>query len=83
MQLKTSEINALQIAFIKASFSQIELCAHWNKCSKAIYNRRKDRKMPPYFYQGKQIRYLRSDVEAFELNLAVLIVQVIVWVVAL
>jgi hypothetical protein len=66
MKLQATEINAYQAAFIKDSYSELELCVHWNRCLKAIYNRRKNGKMPPYFIHGKQIRYLKSDVKAFE-----------------
>ena len=48
------------------SFSDIELCAHWTICPKALYNKRKAGKMPPHFLRGQQIRYLVSDIEAYE-----------------
>ena len=52
----------------QASFSEIELCAHWGICPKAAYNRRNAGKMPTHFKHGKQnkIRYLVSEIEAFE-----------------
>jgi hypothetical protein len=48
------------------SFSDIELCAHWRICPRTSLNRRKAGKMPPHFLRGQQIRYLVSDIEAYE-----------------
>jgi len=53
------------------SFSDIELCAHWRICPRTSLNRRKAGKMPPYFLQGKQVRYLLSDIEEFEHQAAI------------
>ena len=58
--------NTAQNATKHASFSEIELCAHWRICPKTAHNRRKIGKMPPHFKQGHQVRYLVSDIEAFE-----------------
>ena len=52
--------------YTQASFSETALCARWKKCPKALYNYRKAGKMPPHFMRGKQIRYLLSDIEAYE-----------------
>jgi hypothetical protein len=48
------------------SFSDIELCAHWTICPRTSLNRRRSGKMPPHFLKGKQVRYLVSDIEAYE-----------------
>jgi hypothetical protein len=50
----------------QASFSEIELCAHWSICPKTAHNRRKIGNMPVHFKQGHQVRYLVSDIEAYE-----------------
>lgn len=49
----------------QVSFSEYELCAHWSKCPKSLFNMRRAGKIP-FFRQGMQIRYLLSDIEAFE-----------------
>ncbi|MEI6067959.1 MAG: helix-turn-helix domain-containing protein [Methylococcaceae bacterium] len=60
--------SASQAPTSQASFSEIEICAHWSMCPKTAYNRRNAGNMPPHFVEGKQrkIRYLVSDIEAFE-----------------
>ena len=50
----------------QASFSEIELCAHWGICPKAAYNRRKIGTMPQHYKQGHQVRYLLSEIESWE-----------------
>jgi len=58
--------NTAQNTAQNASFSEIELCAHWGICPKTAHNRRKIGKMPTHFKQGHQVRYLVSDIEAYE-----------------
>jgi len=48
------------------SISEYELCVKLKKCPRTLLNRRKSGKMPPHFLHGKQVRYLLSDIEAFE-----------------
>ncbi len=48
------------------SISDLQYCVNRNICPKTSYNRRKSGKMPPHFLHGKQVRYLLSDIEAFE-----------------
>ncbi len=62
MSHQTQENQASQ----QASFSETELCAHWSICPRTANNRRNAGKMPSHFMQGKQIRYLVSDIEAYE-----------------
>jgi hypothetical protein len=66
MLAKATPHQASQDYTTQASFSETELCGHWGKCPKALYNRRKAGKMPPHFLRGHQIRYLVSDIEAYE-----------------
>jgi hypothetical protein len=49
-----------------ASFSDLELCVHLGICPRTSLNRRRSGKMPPHFLKGKQVRYLVSDIEAYE-----------------
>jgi hypothetical protein len=37
-----------------------------DKCPRTLLNWRKKGKMPPHFLKGKQVRYLVSDIEAYE-----------------
>jgi hypothetical protein len=62
MSHQTQENQASQ----QASFSETELCAHWSKCPRTLYNRRKSGNMPAHFMRGQQVRYLLSDIEAYE-----------------
>jgi len=57
-----------QATHTQASFSETELCAHWTICPRTAAYRRKAGKMPPFFKDGKQIRYLLADIEQFEKN---------------
>ena len=66
MLAKATPTTASQDPHTQASFSEIELCAHWGICPKTSFNRRKQGRMPPHFFSGQQVRYLMSDVEAFE-----------------
>jgi hypothetical protein len=58
--------TATQANHTQASFSEIELCAHWGICPRTALSRRKAGKMPPHFRAGRQIRYLLADIEAAE-----------------
>ena len=66
MLAKATSTKASQDNHTQASFSEIELCAHWSLCPKTAFNRRKQGRMPPHFFSGQQVRYLLSDIEAFE-----------------
>jgi predicted DNA-binding transcriptional regulator AlpA len=66
MSNQTVVNKANQTTSTQASFSEIELCAHWSICPKTAHNRRNAGKFPPHFKQGQQVRYLLSDIEAFE-----------------
>jgi hypothetical protein len=66
MLVKATPTKASQDLHTQASFSEIELCVHWRFCPKTAFNRRKQGRMPPHFFSGQQVRYLVSDIEAFE-----------------
>lgn len=59
---------APQATYAQASFSEVELCAHWNKSPRTLFNWRKAGKMPAFFRRGSEVRYLLSDIEKFEKN---------------
>jgi hypothetical protein len=48
------------------SISELELCVRWSKCPRSLLNFRKAGKVPAFFILKRQIRYLLSDVIAFE-----------------
>ena len=66
MLAKATPTTASQDLHTQASFSETELCAHWGICPRTSLNRRRSGKMPPHFLKGKQVRYLVSDIEAYE-----------------
>lgn len=53
-----------------ASISEAELCIRWNKSTRTLLKYRKAGKTPTHFTKTDkyraQVRYLLSDVEAFE-----------------
>lgn len=48
------------------SLSETNLCSRWDKCPRSLLNWRKAGKMPVHYMQGQQVRYLLTDIEAFE-----------------
>jgi hypothetical protein len=48
------------------SLSETNLCSRWDKCPRSLLNWRKAGKMPAHYMQGRQVRYLLADIEAFE-----------------
>ena len=64
--LSTSNKTAPTAVEHSASFSDLELCVHFGICPRTSLNRRRSGKMPPHFLKGKQVRYLVSDIEAYE-----------------
>jgi hypothetical protein len=63
--------SVLQHAPDLASFSETELCAHWKKCPRTLLNWRKAGLTPPHFMRGQQVRYLLSDIEAYEAKVGI------------
>ena len=68
MTAQTAVTPAIQANHTQASFSETELCAHWKICPRTAAYWRAKGKMPPFFKDGKQIRYLLADIEQFEKN---------------
>ena len=62
-----SQITAVSAA-PRVSFSEIELCARLGRCPRSLLNWRTGGSKPkiPFFRQGQQVRYLLTDIEAFE-----------------
>ena len=60
-----SKITALPV-IPQVSVSDLELCVRLGICPRTSLNRRRSGKMPPHFLKGKQVRYLVSDIEAYE-----------------
>jgi predicted site-specific integrase-resolvase len=61
--------NAATLALVEvltSSISELEYCYNNGISLRTAHNRRKAGKVPKYFFQGKQIRYKLSDIEAFE-----------------
>jgi len=50
----------------QTTISEVESSIILNKSLRTLFNLRKSGKMPPHFLHGKQVRYLLSDIEAFE-----------------
>lgn len=58
----------MQPAINNKSISEVELCVRLRKSPRTLFNWRQSGIAPPYFKIKKQIRYLLSDVIAFEEN---------------
>ena len=56
----------MQPATNNQSISEVELCVRLRKCPRTIFSWRKSGKTPPHFVINKKVRYLLSDVIAFE-----------------
>jgi len=48
------------------SISETELCVCFGKCPRTLMYWRKAGRMPQHFLCGKQVRYLLSEIAAFE-----------------
>ena len=68
-QTKSATQPAITDVDAPDSISEYELCVRWGKCPRSLLNWRKEGKMPPFYREGKTIRYSLPGVEEFEASL--------------